>query len=329
MPRQSAVSLFRRPLLRTLVTLEQYANGSQYRLRYSPTFLVGPPRCGGTVTRQLMAWGLRTCHFTNLLTQTVLECGSPLPVATAKMVRWLHGSPPADRRYRKAPFSNRFGQIPGRGAPAEGELIWGCWFGDRHGPVAPEELGDEQAREMYRAVAATEQVFGIPFVNKTTTLSLRIRAIVKVFPTACFIEVRRDPLDTAQSVYRARQTAYRHWLGPRPAECEDIDDEPLSEQVCRQVHYVQRNIDREREAVGAERFLTIDYREVCGDPSGTLARIADFMRLRGAPVDRIRTVPASFPYSHGQKVDDADYAQLRACLERLAGTRNSVTTRTS
>lgn len=329
MPRQSAVNLIRRPLLRTLLTLEQYANGSEYRLRYSPTFLVGPPRCGGTVTRQLMAWGLRTCHFTNLLTQTVLECGRPLPVATAKMVRWLHGSPPADRRYRKAPFSNRFGQIPGRGAPAEGELIWGCWFGDRHGPVAPEEIDDDQAREMYRAVAATEKVFGLPFVNKTTTLSLRIRALVKVFPTASFIELRRDTLDTAQSIYRARRTAYRKWLGPRPSECEGIDGESLAEQVCRQVHYIRQSIAREREAVGPERFLTVGYQETCDDPSGALEKIAAFMMQRGAPVDRIRTVPDTFPFSHGQKVDDAEFAQLRACLQRLEKSPDSIATRVS
>ncbi len=327
MPRQSAASLLRRPYLRALVALEQYANGSEYPLRYSPTFIVGPPRCGGTVTHQLMAWGLGTCHFTNLLTLTVLEVGYPLPVATAKVVRWLHGSPPADRHYRKAPFSNRVGQIPGRSAPAEGELIWACWFGDRHGPVAPEQLDDAQSRGMYRAVAATEHVFGLPFVNKTTTLSLRIRALAKVFPTASFIEVRRDPLDIAQSIYRFRTTASHRWLGPRPAECEGLDGESLSEQVCRQVHYVAQSIARERAAVGTERFLSVEYRETCEDPSGTLLRVADFMRRRGAPVERIRTIPESFPFSHGQKVDDAEYAQLSAGLERLAGAPDAAATR--
>jgi hypothetical protein len=172
---------------------------------------------------------------------------------------------------------------------------------------------------MRRAVAVTELVFGSPFVNKTTALSLRIRALAEAFPTALFVQVHRDPLDTAQSILRARLTEYPDWLGARPRECEDVSGKSVERQVCDQVFYIERSIARERNAVGEERFLSVSYRDACEHPDRELERIRGFMAGHGAPTQRIRAVPASFPFSHGCKVDQEQYRRMQAYLEELAG----------
>ncbi len=306
----------RRQLFRRLAVLESTPLDRE-SLRFSPTFVVGPPRAGTTLVRQLIAWGLSTCYFTNLVAGTCAWLGYPLPLVGGTIVRWLHGPLPTDRRYRARPFTSRYGQIDGRAAPAEGEVLWGRLFGNRYGPVQPEDLSPARIRAIRRAVIATEQVFAVPFINKTSTLSLRIRAIVRVFPSALFIHVKRDPWDTAQSILVARRSAYPKWLGARPPECQPLVGKDIGDQVCEQVFHVERNIARERAMVGGHRFLSVSYRDACLDPRAELQRIRAFMRRNGAPVRPVRAVPEAFPFSHGCKVELPEYRALQSRLAQL------------
>lgn len=293
-----------------LNVLEKVQRG-EYKLQYSPTFIVSPPRAGTTLTRQVVSWSIPTSYFSNLTAISSFHLGKPLPITTAKMAKRMEGD------QNLGSFESNFGRTEGRGAPAEGETIWAYWFRNRYGPVEPEEVSPRQAQGMYRAVAATEQIFGLPFFNKTTVLSLRIRAIRKVFPNALFIQVMRDPLDMAQSIYKARTTRYPHWLGARPRECENVDGKSVLEQVCEQVYYVEKNIARERTAVGEQAFLTVQYKDVCQNPQREAERIAAFMDANGAPAKLTRPLPESFKLSHGRKVEEAEYNEMRRLLDRL------------
>jgi len=293
-----------------LNVLEKVQRG-EYKLQYSPTFIVSPPRAGTTLTRQVVSWAIPTSYFSNLTAISSFHLGKPLPITTAKMAKRMEGD------QNLGSFESNFGRTEGRGAPAEGETIWAYWFRNRYGPVEPEEVSPRQAQGMYRAVAATEHIFGLPFFNKTTVLSLRIQAVRKVFPNALFIQVMRDPLDTAQSIYKARTTRYPQWLGARPRECENIDGKSVLEQVCEQVYYVEKNIARERTAVGEQAFLTVHYKDVCQNPQREAERIAAFMDANGAPAKLTRPLPESFELSHGRKVEEAEYNEMRRLLDRL------------
>jgi hypothetical protein len=293
-----------------LNVLEKFQRGAE-KLRYSPTFIVAPPRAGTTLTRQVVSWAIPTSYFSNLTAISSFHLGKPLPIITAKMAMKMMGEQNAGS------FESNFGRTEGRGAPAEGETIWAYWFRDRYLPVAPEQVSPKQAEDMYRAVAATEQVFGLPFFNKTTVLSLRIRAIRKVFPNALFIQVMRDPLDTAQSIYKARTTRYPNWLGARPNECKNIDGKSVLQQVCEQVYYVEKNIAYERAIVGEPAFLTVHYKDVCANPQQEAERIAAFMAANGAPAKVVRPLPDSFKLSHGRKVEEAEYHEMRRLLDKL------------
>lgn len=280
---------------------------------YRPTFIVAPPRAGTTLTMQLIAWAIPTSYFSNLTWLSRLILGYPLPGTTAWLARWL----PRTRYLRS--FESDYGRTRGAAAPTDGEFIWNTLFESGNNAVDPNDVTPDQHREIYRAVAATERAFGLPFVNKTTVLSLRIRALVKMFPNALFIHVTRNPLDVAQSIFRARKSKYPNWLGPRPPQCEDVSNKTILEQVCEQVHYVEENIARERSAVGESRFLTVAYKDVCDRPLRELERIAAFMNHHGVPAAIIRAVPDSFDYSHGCKIDETDYLAMRGYLQKLAG----------
>ena len=293
-----------------LNVLEKVQSGAE-KLQYSPTFIVAPPRAGTTLTRQVVSWAIPTSYFSNLTAISSFHLGKPLPIITAKMAKKMGGD------QQTGSFESNFGRTAGRGAPAEGETIWAYWFRTRYGPVDPADVSPQQVQGMYKAVAATEQVFGLPFFNKTTVLSLRIRAIRKVFPNALFIQVMRDPLDMAQSIFKARTTRYPTWLGARPRECENIDGKSVLQQVCEQVYYVEKNIARERTAVGEQAFLTVHYKDVCQNPQREAERIAAFMDANGAPAKINRRLPESFQLSYGRKVDEVDYREMRRLLDKL------------
>lgn len=289
---------------------EKFQKGAE-QLQYSPTFIVAPPRAGTTLTRQVVSWAIPTSYFSNLTAISSFHLGKPLPITTAKLAKKMGGD------QMTGSFESSFGRTEGRGAPAEGETIWAYWFRNRYGSVEPADVSAEQAQGMYQAVAATEQIFGFPFFNKTTVLSLRIRAIRKVFPNALFIQVMRDPLDTAQSIYKARTTRYPTWLGARPKECEDVAGKTVLQQVCEQVYYVEKNIAWERTAVGEQAFLTVHYKDICQNPQREAERIAAFMDANGAPAKVTRLLPDSFKLSHGRKVGESEYQEMRRLLDKL------------
>jgi hypothetical protein len=286
---------------------------AEYELRYSPMFIIGPPRSGTTLVRQLIAWAIPTSYFSNLTRASWDTLGYPLPLMTARLVKWLgFTSYPAS-------FESEYGFTPGIGRPVEGGDIWNYFFQTYNAPVEPEQLSAERQRLIYHAVAGTERIFDLPFVNKTVDLSVRIRALVKIFPTALFIQVNRDPLDVAQSLFNARIHDYpdREFFSTRPRECADLSGKSIGEQVCEQVYYIEKNIAYERSIVGADRFLGMSYQDVCKKPLHEMHRVAEFMNSHGAPARIIRSVPDSFAYSHGCKIDRADYLAMAAYLEQL------------
>jgi hypothetical protein len=309
-----AVSKFRkfqdRMMFYGLNVAEKFQHGPD-TLQYSPTFIVASPRAGTTLTRQIVSWAIPTSYFSNLTAISTYHLNKPLPITTAKLAKRMKGD------LQTGSFESKFGRTAGRGAPAEGETIWAYWFRNRHGPVEPEDVLPAQAQAMVKAVAATEQVFGLPFFNKTTVLSLRIRAVRKVFPNALFIQVMRDPLDVAQSIYKARTTKYPTWLGAKPYECENMDGKSVLEQVCEQVYYIEKHIARERAAVGEHAFLTVHYKDVCQNPQREAERMADFMDRNGAPAKIRHSLPESFKLSHGRKVEEAEYREMRRLLDKL------------
>ena len=292
------------------LNLIEKAITKNYTLKYPPIFIISPPRSGTTLTRQVLASTFPTSYFSNFTSMSTLHVGRPLPITTAYLVKRFGQTDLGS-------FENSYGRTHGRSAPAEGETIWGHWFGKRYEAVEPEELTAEQQAQMYRAVAATETIFGAPFLNKTTTLSLRIRAVVKTFPNALFIQVTRDPLDSAQSIYLARTTRYQRWLGAMPKECEATEKKSVVEQVCDQIYYIEKNIAYERSILGDERFTSVSYKDLCENPTREVGRIVEFLAGHGVPAKLSKSLPDSFKFSHGQKIDETPYLVMKHYLDNL------------
>jgi hypothetical protein len=124
-----------------LNVLEKVQRG-EYKLQYSPTFIVAPPRAGTTLTRQVVSWTIPTSYFSNLTAISSFHLGKPLPITTAKMAMRMGGD------QMTGSFESNFGRTEGRGAPAEGETILAYSFRKRYGHTDPEEVSPQQAQGM-------------------------------------------------------------------------------------------------------------------------------------------------------------------------------------
>ncbi len=291
------------------------------RLRFSPVFIVAPPRAGTTVLYQVMTGHLSTSYFTNLAMRLHIQDAVVLPIFGALLTRWL-------RPNQNAAFDSYYGATKGLDGPHEGHWVWNQYFPEEPHYIPDGYLGERARQGLYRAVAGTERVFDRPFVGKHIRNSVRIRAFAEVFPTALFIQCVRDPLDVAQSIWTARTRDFpfterqvpdpaRWWFSVKPREYEAIRHKSLVEQVCEQVYYVEQNIAQDREAVGADRFLIISYRDLCLAPQQEIERVVEFMNAHAAPTRILRPIPASFPYSTGRKIDPADYEALADYIGQL------------
>lgn len=316
-PYSATVKAVKRSIFRVLSWLENILS-KDYELHYNPTFIIGSPRSGTTLVRQLVAWAIPTSYFSNLMRSSWFHLGYPLPIVTAKLVNWLRLTNYAES------YSSYYGFTPGLGRPHESSEIWNYWFQAKNTASDPGDISADQQRVIYQAVAATERIFNLPFVSKTVDLAIRIRALDQIFPRALFIQIVRDPLDTAQSLFNARKIDFpeREFFSTRPRECEDVYDKNVIEQVCEQVYYIEKNIAFERSVVGEDRFISVRYKDVCENPLYELNRIASFMGSHSVPVQIVRSIPGSFHYSHGRKIDKTDYLAMAAYLEDLYGQEN-------
>ena len=297
----------------------------EVKLHYSPVFIVAPPRSGTTLLYQLMTGHLSTCYFTNLAAKLSIGGGCAPPILSAKLGKLLRL-----KRSQSGAFESYYGLAKGLGGPHEAHAIWDQRFPEEKHAIPSGYLSADDRWVIYRAVASIERVFDRPFVNKCIRNSVRIEALAEIFPTAIFIQCTRDRLDMAQSIFIARTQAFpfqnseardplKFWFSVKPREYEMIKRKGLIEQVCEQMYYVERSIAAARDALGQDRFLLIDYKDLCQAPRCEIDKVVSFMNEHHAPTQVINPLPDSFPYSTGQKIDQDSYVGIAHYLSQLYG----------
>lgn len=192
-------------------------------------------------------------------------------------------------------------------------------MGVRYDPIAPESLSEKQKEATRRAVAATENILGRPFVNKTSAHSVCVRALAEIFDQAVFVRIARDPLDVAQSIYRVRTGGDkpRRWIGGRPPEVTSFANQSIAAQSAAQVHYLEEFISGELSEIASTRVLRIRYEDLCRQPAVEVERVCVFMNRNGSPAGLKRPVPCSFPCARGKSVGDEEYEIMKETLQAL------------
>lgn len=275
-------------------------------------FIVGAPRSGTTLLYQVLAAGFEVGYFSNFL-----ALFPKAPVTGLTLARLLR----IQARSQPPSFQSRHGSTQGWLGPHEAGEFWYRWFPrGQHVYVAPGATSSTSLAELRQEVRGMAAAVQAPLVFMNTYNSMRLAPLAEALPEALFLVCQRNPLDIAQSIYQARLDAHgdkQAWWSVPPQEIELIRNHPYWEQIPEQIYYIHRQIEADQARLGAARFLTIHYHDLCTAPQATSAGIQRFLAQHGAVLASRSPLPASFPFSTGCKIDPADYTRLEQATAAL------------
>jgi len=296
---------------KTMAGIESKLISKNIKLPFAPIFIIGLPRSGTTLLYQVMTKCLKMCYFNNLTDHFPKS-----PVLVSLLTSPFNGNRP------HGDFSSYYGETIGWNAPSQGGLIWREWFGEDPCYIAAGLLDAKAQHEIRNTLALMEMAFRAPFVNKWPVNSVRILAFAEIFPEAVFIRTHRNRLMVAQSILYGRKEFWGDsgaWLSAKPSNYENIKSKSNIDQVCEQIFYVEKDMDRDSKIVGLERFLSIDYEQLCSSPADIINKIRGFYAAtpHGCNLLSRSDVPKQFPFSTTIKINRKEYESLRVCMKKL------------
>lgn len=261
------------------------------KLPFPPIFIIGPPRSGSTLLFQVLVNRYRFTHITNM------HC--LLYGAASFVERWLG---PSWKKGGTRGYESWFGKSAGLWAPSECGQFWYRWFPKTPAHVTAEDVPDRKLRSFRRVTAALGNAGGQPILMKNLYCSVRLPALVKALPEALFIVVNRDVLRIGQSLLSARKNIngnYHDWLSVPPPEYERLKGLRPSLQVIGQTKAIYRLIDSNIRNIGEDRFIKVEYEDLCRDTRGELMRIEKFLAGHDIRLGKKGDVPEGFSRSQG------------------------------
>jgi hypothetical protein len=269
--------------------------------RFPPLFVVGAPRTGTTLALQILAGGFRFAWFTNTSNDRPFA-----PVWAAW--RSLRARP------IEARFTNVYGRIEGASAPSDGWRVLKRWFPlyDDPAPARLERLG-----ELRTTVRLLEQLFGAPFLLKNNHNSTRIDVLADLFGGALFVHVTRSLPDAAASLLEARarhRVPLGSWWSASPPAYHGRAFASELEQVVLTLRGLDEHVRASLARLPAERWLGIDYEELCAEPEQLLGWTARAYAASGVRLEPRGEVPPSFRPS---RLDPARRIEMERAIGAL------------
>ena len=249
---------------------------------WPPLFILGVPRSGTTLLYQMMMTAFEFSYIPNISNRWYM-CPITAAVLGLKMCRVY-----------KSSFSSTHGYEKGCMAPSEAGNVWNRWFphekreGYNYTPV--DWLSRSSNEEIYNLIANLEHVFRAPFITKNVKMSVRLAALKKIFPDAVFLVIKRDIKDVILSNLVMRRKRGVEWASVMPKEIEQIRALPELEQVCSQIHFVEKNLTEDMALYPESAVYRLDYTSLCSDP----ALVIDNVRLF-AESNNIHLTPTGAP----------------------------------
>ncbi|MHA1757223.1 MAG: sulfotransferase [Promethearchaeota archaeon] len=201
--------------------------------KWPPIFILGTPRSGSTLLYKILVYGLSLSFFCNLVEKFYL-CPGIVSLILTKLTKV---NPPYN-------FLSYYGNTSGWNGPNQGRMIRNRLLKFTGEYNKPKEISRNQLIEIRGTIGIIEKAFNMPFISKYQLLCLYIFQLIEAFPNAIFIKVRRNPLQTAQSILNARRELfgdYAAWFSVKPREYEKIENIDPIRQVCEQVYYIEKN----------------------------------------------------------------------------------------
>lgn len=308
--------IFVKSIYKSLAHLEdRWLVSTNRKLKYPPIFIIGPPRSGTTLLYQLIVHCFHVAYFPN-----VAAMFPEAPVLATRIGRKLF-------RPYKSNFTSTYGLVQGWMAPHEAGQIWNRWFptewknGYNYTPAG--HFADAVKHLIYQTVAGIEAIFDAPFVNKNVKHSVRIQALSEIFPSALFLQMKRNPLDVAISILHSRRERCENindWWSVMPKEINQLKHKDVLEQIVGQIFFIEQDIKEDVGIIGHEHLFVVYYEELCDNPQGVLNDLKLFINKHGGKLKPKYPIPNAFKRAQsGKNASRSEVKKLEMLLKEYYG----------
>ena len=292
-------------LLNPLENLYLNINDLDYLKSSPPVFIIGPPRSGTTVLYQLLCK-----HFNFGYTNNFVADWYNIPITATRLYNIFSS------QTSSIELTSNYGKSSNLYGPNEFGKFWYRWFSKTH------ELKDNYPlieNKLRLEIAGLTKIHQKPMLFKNVINSMRINVLSQIFDNSIFIVLNRENLDIAQSILNARIELYNnknHSWSVITSALQTDPEIPYYKQIVHQIRGVTSNINLARKNIGDNKFIFVDYKELCNNTDQVLKSIHSQLNTRGIRVDAYNNYPNKLNYSTGKKVSDADYNLLKDELEK-------------
>lgn len=233
---------------------KKYQNNGNLPDNFNPIFVLGSPRSGTTLVFQQLITHSKLIYISNLMALFPNQMIKILTLTKKFLINFDKSQ------------ENHYGYIPGINSPNEAGAILRLWF--------EKSPSIKKKKSIINTVKAMTTISGRPLIIKNLNNAERLDNIIKVFPKARFIYVKRDPLMAAQSILIARKNLSKEneWFGIKPKDYDKIKEKSIHYQAVWQVLKVNKIIENFM-GKNKDKFIFIDYESFCDQTINNLNQI--------------------------------------------------------
>ena len=289
-------------LVNPLQNLWLNKNNLDFLYSTPPVFIIGPPRSGTTVLYQLLCKHFNFAYINNFIADWYNA-----PVLATKAFNIFI----KDRN--QIELNSTFGKSSKYYGPNEFSEFWYRWFSKEHTLINDSE-------NLVKEIAGITEIFQKHLVLKNVVNSMRINQLNNLFKNPIFILLKRDYLDNAQSILNARKSLYNDKNYPWSVITPTMKQNPglpYYIQIVKQIHDIHSIINSSIVAIGDDKLISVDYKDLCCDTPEVLNSILLQLRLKNFRITKTSDFPDKLDYSTGQKVSNSDYSRLKKEIEKI------------
>lgn len=243
-----------------------------YPLKHPFFFVIGLPRSGTTFTTQFLAKAFGLSYVNNLAARFYRAPLHGLRLAEATLGSSMEPS-----------FNSNYALTNNLGDIHEFGYFWRHWLhkGDL---AAMERLAEDEARidwaGLRRCLSTLQHHWNHASVFKNIFGSYHLPRLMEALDQKVMVVyIERDELDTAVSIYKAREKYYgpenmEKWWSYTPPEVNELLNLNVYDQIAGQITYLKRFYQKSLKALPANRVIRLSYAELMQDPHGMAQGIA-------------------------------------------------------
>lgn len=221
-----------------------------------PIFIIGAPRTGSTILYQALTNCFEVSYVDNLACAWHRNLRFGLWLSQKKYGNQPHGNFKADHGN-----TQRFGAH----APSECGQFWYRWLPKNRHFIDHHEVTEKMVSEIRSEVLGASNYLQRPLLFKNLNAGQRLRLIIKAFPSAKIIFVRRDPRFVIRSILRARKkvgTPNNRLWSILPPNYEELLSLSEGDMCAAQVFFLEKQIEDDLALFPKENIKEVHYQNL-------------------------------------------------------------------